>query len=53
MQELDRSSNALQWSPSQLDVSCVAKIDKKNSLDKILSVFNVFKVLLKNVMNKV
>lgn len=28
MQELDRSSNALQWSPSQLDVSCVAKIDR-------------------------
>lgn len=29
MQELDRSSNALQWSPSQLDVSCVSKIDTK------------------------
>lgn len=39
--------------PPNLMSPVFQKLTRKNSLDKILSVFNVFKVLLKNEMNKV
>lgn len=39
--------------PPNLMSPVLQKLTRKNSLDKILSVFNVFKVLLRNVTNEV